>query len=111
MGQVIKFPKDARSESEQAIREVISKMRPGQIPDNITNQVAKAVATAAEKWAFELQLTYTVSQDFGPEVTKEIQRIADLVARDATDKLKGKVIAERIFFELELAGVRLVPRQ
>lgn len=111
MGQVISFPKEPFSESEQAIREVVSGMRPGEIPSNVIDQVAKSVAAAAQKWACQVPLTYTLSEDFGPEVDKEIHRIADLVARDAINIMKGKVLTERVLFELELAGVKFVPRE
>lgn len=104
MGQIVKFPKEPRSEVERWCYEANAKsIAERRLPPELIDRLAKNVAVAMDRWMDgELKLSYAIPGHFSPEVVQEIERIAALASRDTRNWMVMKALIERFEFELAL---------
>ena len=110
MGQIIGFPKQPRSELERAVRYLLTGAMAARADFKMSaavyEQVVESVIVAAEEWgtSYYLELSDKIQmEEVSPEVIAEIQRLAESAALQSARCLWGKVLAERVIFEIRLA--------
>lgn len=105
MAQIITFPKQPRSELEQAIRQQIPTLKLN-VPQAVLDHAIERTMAATEAWGSDYSVNFPEKVQLeapSQEVLDEIQRIARLAGHHCVRAFWGKVIAERLVFEIRLA--------